>query len=98
MPYPILKEQGKYPSVVNYSPSDVAIDDENEHRNEGRKLTNMGGTGTNAGKLAVTIEMGSGGAVYEGEGPEERSSGLFHFPEVAFVCFEHERGFPVLRE
>ena len=48
-PYPILKAQGKYPSVVNYEPSDVAIDANNEHRNEGRKL----------GTLSVTIRMGS---------------------------------------
>lgn len=37
-PYPILKEQGTYPSIVNYAPSDVMIDANNEHRNEGRKL------------------------------------------------------------
>ena len=59
-PYPILKTPGKYASVVNYTPSDVAIDAENKHYNEGRKLTNMG---TN-GELTVTIEMGSGGNVY----------------------------------
>ena len=50
-PYPILKAQGKYPSVVNYEPSDVAIDANNEHRNEGRKL----------GTLSVTIRMGTQG-------------------------------------
>ena len=59
IPYPILKTSGKfYPSVVNYTPSDEAIDDDNVHRNEGRKLTNMGGTGDDAGKLTVTIQMG----------------------------------------
>lgn len=58
IPYPILKTPGKYASVVNYEPSDEAIDDENVHRNQGRKLTNMGGTGDDAGKLTVTIQMG----------------------------------------
>lgn len=48
-PYPILKSQGKYPSVVNYKPSDETIDANNEHYNEGRKL----------GTLSVTIRMGS---------------------------------------
>ena len=48
-PYPILKAQGKYPSVVNYKPSDETIDANNEHYNEGRKL----------GTLSVTIRMGS---------------------------------------
>ena len=48
-PYPILKTQGKYPSVVNYEPSDETIDANNEHYNEGRKL----------GTLSVTIRMGS---------------------------------------
>ena len=48
-PYPILKAQGKYPSVVNYEPSDETIDANNEHYNEGRKL----------GTLSVTIRMGS---------------------------------------
>ena len=57
-PYPILKTPGKYPSVVNYTPSDVAIDDENQHRNEGRKLTNMGSDG----KLSVKIQMGTQGS------------------------------------
>ena len=48
-PYPILKSQGKYPSVVNYEPSDETIDANNEHYNEGRKL----------GTLSVTIRMGT---------------------------------------
>ena len=48
-PYPILKAQGKYPSVVNYEPSDETIDANNEHYNEGRKL----------GTLSVTIRMGT---------------------------------------
>ena len=43
-PYPILKQQGTYPSIVNYNTTD--LDDYDEaHRNQGRK------TGT----LAVTI-------------------------------------------
>ena len=53
-PYPILKTPGKYPSVVNYEPSNETIDANNEHRNEGRKL----------GTLTVNIRMGSGGAIY----------------------------------
>lgn len=57
-PFPILKTPAKYPSVVNYTPSNVAIDPDNVHRNEGRKLTNMG---TN-GELSVTIQMGSQGS------------------------------------
>ena len=51
-PYPILKASGKYPSVVNYTPSETAYDDAN--RNKGYKL----------GTLSVTIQMGSGGARY----------------------------------
>ena len=44
MPYPILKEQGRYPSIINYDTS--GLDDySEEHRNEGLK------TGT----LSVTI-------------------------------------------
>ena len=50
-PYPILKSQGKYPSVVNYEPSEETIDANNEHYNEGRKL----------GTLSVTIRMGTQG-------------------------------------
>ncbi len=53
-PYPILKTPRKYASVVNYEQSNETIDANNEHYNEGRKL----------GELNVTIEMGSGGAVY----------------------------------
>ena len=51
-PYPILKVQETYPSVVNYDAENVeSIDSKNEHRNEGRKLTQMG---TN-GQLTITI-------------------------------------------
>ena len=50
-PYPVLMEQGKYPSVVNI---DAANAQENQPRNQGGKL----------GTLAVHIQMGTGGAVY----------------------------------
>jgi hypothetical protein len=50
-PYPILKKQGYYPSIFN--PDDenaVAIDADNAHRNEGRKLgtltVNISGVGS----------------------------------------------------
>lgn len=58
-PYPILKAPSiYYPSVVNYKPSDEAYDDSEANRKKGLKLTHMGGTGTDAGKLSVTIQMG----------------------------------------
>ena len=47
-PYPILKEWGYYPSVVNIDAEHAVI---GKPRNQGGKL----------GELAVTIEMGSGG-------------------------------------
>ena len=50
-PYPILMPFGKYPSVVNI---DAANATTGKPRNQGGKL----------GTLAVTIQMGSGGAVY----------------------------------
>ena len=53
MPYPILKVPGKYPSVVNYTPSTTAYDETN--RNKGRKLTSEG----DGGVLHVTIQMGT---------------------------------------
>lgn len=53
-PYPVLKEWGKYPSVVNYTPSTTAYDE--AHRNQGRKLTSEG----EGGVLHVTIQMGDG--------------------------------------
>lgn len=49
-PYPVLMQQGKYPSVVNL---DVANAQENQPRNQGGKL----------GTLAVHIQQGNG-AVY----------------------------------
>ena len=64
IPFPILKEQGYYPSVVNIDADNVeSIDANNEHRNEGRKLTNMGTNGT----LAVTIRMGAQGTAPDGQ-------------------------------
>ena len=53
-PYPVLKEWGRYPSVVNYTPSTTAYDE--AHRNQGRKLTSEG----DGGVLHVTIQMGDG--------------------------------------
>ena len=50
-PYPILMQQGKYPSVVNI---DAANAQENQPRNQGGKL----------GTLKVNIQMGDG-AVYQ---------------------------------
>lgn len=50
-PYPVLMAQGKYPSVVNI---DAANATTGKPRNQGGKL----------GTLTVTIQMGSGGAVY----------------------------------
>lgn len=53
IPFPILKTPGYYPSVVNIDAANAeAIDENNEHRNEGRKLTGMGSNG----QLAVTID------------------------------------------
>ena len=62
-PYPILKKWGKYPSVVNYAPSDIAYDGTEANRNKGHKLTTMGGSGENAGTLAVTIQNGTNAPV-----------------------------------
>ncbi len=50
-PYPILKSADYYHSVVNVDAENAA---ENQPRNKGGKL----------GTLAVTIQMGAGGAVY----------------------------------
>lgn len=50
-PYPVLMQQGKYPSVVNIDAANAQV---GKPRNQGGKL----------GELAVHIRMGSGGAVY----------------------------------
>ena len=50
-PYPVLMQQGKYPSVVNLDAANAQV---GKPRNQGGKL----------GELAVHIQMGSGGAVY----------------------------------
>ena len=69
-PYPILKAPGQYASVINYMPSETAYDE--GHRNEGGKLTALG---TN-GKLAVTIQMGSGGDKYNAPSGARLKSGV----------------------
>jgi hypothetical protein len=58
-PYPILMQDGKYPSVVNIDAENAESFSSNPEtrktqRNQGHKF----------GTLAVTIQMGSGGAVY----------------------------------
>ena len=50
-PYPVLMQQGKYPSVVNI---DAEHAQENQPRNQGGKL----------GTLTVNIQMGAGGAYF----------------------------------
>jgi len=67
-PYPILKTPGKYPSVVNYTPSIVMIDANNEYRNEGRKL----------GTLAVTIQMSSQANAPSGAGLKPGQAATFN--------------------
>ena len=47
-PYPVLKAQGEYPSIINYDTRDLANYSE-EHRNEGLKT----------GELTVNINIGS---------------------------------------
>ena len=60
-PYPILKVPATYPSVINPDAEHaVAIDADNVHRNEGRKL----------GTLHVTIRLGSGGALFNNTGSD----------------------------
>ena len=84
-PYPILKTPNKYASVVNYTPSETAYDEEN--RNKGRKLTNEG----DGGVLHVTIQMGSGGAQYNapsGAGLKSGVTGSFDLT-ITDKDFEH---------
>ena len=50
-PYPVLKPQGKYPSIINY---DAANAPTSAERNKGGKM----------GTLTVNISMGSGGAQF----------------------------------
>lgn len=67
-PYPILKVQDKYPSVVNY-------DEEYTYNSSGDKVTrasvtepNKGGivsTLGSSGSLTINIQMGSGGAIFD---------------------------------
>ena len=54
-PYPILMQDGKYPSVVNY---DAASAEESQPRNQGGKL----------GTLTVNIQMGNGAVFSKPEG------------------------------
>lgn len=74
-PYPILKTPGKYPSVVNYTPSTTAYDE--DHRCQGRKLTSEG----DGGVLHVTISMGTQGSAPfgapTGAGLKTGESGVF---------------------
>lgn len=53
-PYPVLKQWGRYPSVVNYDAPTAATEPPTP-RNQGGWL----------GNLSVTIEMGSGGAQFD---------------------------------
>jgi len=54
-PYPILKKQGKYPSVINHDVENAEpIGNPDTDYNQGRKL----------GELSVIIQMGDGGAQF----------------------------------
>lgn len=85
VPFPILKTSGKYASVVNYTPSTTAYDE--NHRNEGLKLTSEGDRGV----LHVTIQMGSGGAHFSapsGAGLKSGETGMFDLT-ITDKDFEH---------
>lgn len=57
-PYPVLKQHGYYPSVINPDAEHaVAIDPDNKNYNQGRKL----------GTLTVNIRKGSGGAIFNND-------------------------------
>ena len=61
MPYPVLKPQAYYPSIINYDSENAErFSGLEEDRNKGRILTGMGSSGT----LRVNISMGSGGAQF----------------------------------
>ena len=87
-PYPILKTPGKYASVVNYTPSEIAYDETN--RNKGRKLTSEG----NSGVLHVTIDMGTNGgsgayfSAPSGAGLKSGETGTFDLT-ITDKDFEH---------
>lgn len=83
-PYPILKTPGKYPSVVNFTPSETAYNE--AHRNEGRKLTSEG----DGGVLHVTIQMGSATkfSVPSGAGLKSGVSGSLNLT-ITDKDFEH---------
>ncbi len=64
-PYPILKDPGYYPSIINPDAEHaVAIDADNAHRNEGRKL----------GSLTVKIQMGNGAQFNHPDGASIRNT------------------------
>ena len=68
-PYPILKQQGKYPSVVNYDPTNTINPTTGTSVTRASVTTpNQGGIvttlGTN-GQLTINIQMGSGGAIFD---------------------------------
>ena len=68
-PYPILKQQGKYPSVVNYDTTNTINPATGVSVTRASVTTpNQGGIvttlGTN-GRLTINIQMGSGGAKFD---------------------------------
>ena len=68
-PYPILKEQGKYPSVVNYDPTNTINSTTGASVTRASVTTpNQGGIVTTlgtSGQLTINIQMGSGGAIFD---------------------------------
>ena len=52
-PYPVLKPQGIYPSIINYDTQDLSNYDES-HRNEGRKIGTLNVTISGVGDNAPT--------------------------------------------
>ena len=68
-PYPILKENGTYPSIVNYDPVNTINPTTGASVTRASVTTpNQGGIvttlGTN-GQLTINIQMGSGGAIFD---------------------------------
>lgn len=67
-PYPILKEQGKYPSVVNYDETYTLNSSGTQVTRASVTTPNQGGIVTTlgtSGQLTINIQMGSGGAIFD---------------------------------
>ena len=86
-PYPVLKPQGIYPSIINYDTQDLSNYDES-HRNEGRKIGTLNVTISGVGDNAPTSASITNGSLSLVRTDKDYDHYNFNFDKVQLPYYD----------